>query len=49
LLTGYCGRGRQLAPALSRFAHRYADQTERDHETLAAAVRSGRVAAEAGV
>jgi hypothetical protein len=31
------------------FARRYADQTERDHAALVAAVRAGRVPAEAGV
>jgi uncharacterized protein (DUF2252 family) len=49
LLSGYCGRGEQLGAALTDFAHRYADQTERDHESLVAAVRAGRVAAETGI
>ena len=48
-LSGYCGRGEQLGTSISRFAHGYADQTERDHERLDQAVRSGRVPAELGV
>jgi uncharacterized protein (DUF2252 family) len=49
LLAGYCGRGEQLGAALTVFAHRYADQTERDHQALVDAVKAGRVAAEVGV
>jgi hypothetical protein len=49
LLAGYCGNGERLASAVSDFAHRYADQAERDRDTLEQAVRSGRVAAELGV
>jgi uncharacterized protein (DUF2252 family) len=49
LLAGYCGQGEQLAAALDRFSHLYADQTEQDHETLTRAVKSGRVEAELGV
>jgi uncharacterized protein (DUF2252 family) len=49
LLAGYCGGGDQLSLAMAAFARRYADQTERDHEALAAAVRSGRLPAELGV
>jgi hypothetical protein len=49
LLAGYCGRGEQLTAAITPFAHRYADQTEQDHEALADAVKSGRVAAELGI
>jgi hypothetical protein len=35
--------------ALAEFAEKYADQTERDHAALAAAVRDGRVAAQTGI
>ena len=35
--------------ALASFAVAYADQTERDHAALEAAIRSGKVAAEHGV
>jgi hypothetical protein len=34
--------------AIAEFAQAYADQTERDHAALLAAVKSGRVVAEAG-
>jgi uncharacterized protein (DUF2252 family) len=48
-LSGYLGRGDAFDQAVVAFAQRYADQTERDHAALVAAVRAGRVAAEAGV
>ena len=35
--------------ALSRFARRYADQTERDHAALLAAIRRGVLPAEPGI
>ena len=37
-LTGYLGDGADLAPALVRFAQRYADQVEADHAAFVAAV-----------
>lgn len=37
-LTGYLGDGADLAPALVRFAERYADQVEADHAAFVAAV-----------
>ncbi|GHF43555.1 hypothetical protein GCM10010218_26090 [Streptomyces mashuensis] len=49
LIGGYCGKGEELDEAVAAFAVRYADRTEADHAELAAAVRSGRVAAETGV
>ncbi|MDI2131942.1 DUF2252 domain-containing protein [Yinghuangia seranimata] len=49
LLAGYCGKNAKLDEAIADFAVAYADQTERDHEQLEAAVKSGRVAAETGV
>ncbi len=48
-IAGYVGDGDELADALADFATSYADQTEIDHAALAAAARSGRVAAETGV
>ncbi len=50
-LSGYCDGQSELDgvafdTALARFAMRYADQTERDHAALLAAVRSGRIPAE---
>jgi uncharacterized protein (DUF2252 family) len=48
-LDGYIGRGDALDKAVGRFATAYADQTERDHALLEAAVRSGRIEARPGV
>ncbi|HLI74259.1 MAG TPA: DUF2252 domain-containing protein [Acidimicrobiales bacterium] len=49
LIAGYAGTGAALDIAMTRFALAYADQVERDHAQLAAAVKSGRVVAETGV
>ena len=49
LIAGYCGRTEELDEAVAAFAVAYADRTEADHAELAAAVRSGRTAAETGV
>ncbi len=43
-IAGYLGRGSVFDDALASFAAAYADQTERDHAALVAAVRAGRVA-----
>jgi uncharacterized protein (DUF2252 family) len=48
-IAGYLGQGDVFDEALATFAVAYADQTERDHEALAAAIRLGKVAAEHGV
>ena len=40
-ISGYVGQGEALDVALARFAAAYADQTERDFETLKAAARAG--------
>jgi uncharacterized protein (DUF2252 family) len=45
-IAGYLGRGDHFERALARFAEAYADRNERDHAAFAAAVRSGRIAAE---
>ncbi len=45
VIAGYCGRGSRLDRAVLRFAVAYADQTERDHARLRAAVRAGELAA----
>ena len=42
LVSGYLGTGTQFDDALAGFAVAYADQTERDYEAFADAVRSGR-------
>jgi uncharacterized protein (DUF2252 family) len=48
-IAGYAGSGQVLDQAIVSFARAYADQTERDHAALVAAVRQGRVVAETGV
>jgi len=45
-IAGYLGSGDDYDKSLRRFALSYADQTERDHATLAKAARSGRVRAD---
>ncbi|MCP2313824.1 uncharacterized protein (DUF2252 family) [Kitasatospora paracochleata] len=49
VLAGYCGKDERLDTAVAAFAVAYADQSERDHAELAAAVRTGRLPAETGV
>ncbi len=44
-ISGYLGKGNNFDEALGDFASAYADQTERDHAALVAAVRSGRLTA----
>ncbi|GIE94729.1 DUF2252 domain-containing protein [Paractinoplanes rishiriensis] len=41
MISGYIGNSDKLADSLSRFARAYADQVERDHAALVAAVRRG--------
>jgi len=48
VLAGYCGASDSFDRALARFAERYADQTERDRETLQRAIASGQVRVPAG-
>ena len=48
-IAGYLGVGEVFDDALAAFAADYADQTERDHAALVAAISSGTVAAEIGV
>lgn len=43
MLAGYVGQSAALDDALVKFAEAYADQTERDHEALLAAVRQNRI------
>jgi uncharacterized protein (DUF2252 family) len=49
MITGYLGRSDKADRALCEFARRYADQTERDHAALVAAVDRGLLPAERGV
>ncbi len=44
-IAGYLGKSERFDGAISDFAHAYADQNERDHAALCAAVKSGRVTA----
>ena len=48
-IAAYLGRGDAFDRAVARFSAAYADQNERDYEALLAAVRSGRVTAQAGL
>ena len=47
-IAGYLGNGAAFDDAIVHFATAYADQTERDHAALVAAVKSGRIQAIAG-
>ena len=48
-IAGYLGTDDLVDHAIAEFAAAYADQTERDHAALTAAIKSGRIAAEQGV
>jgi uncharacterized protein (DUF2252 family) len=43
-ISAYLGKGSKYADAVARFARRYADQNDRDHAQLTAAIAAGRVA-----
>jgi uncharacterized protein (DUF2252 family) len=47
-IASYLGRSERFDGAIADFAKGYADQTERDHAALCAALKSGRVAGHAG-
>jgi uncharacterized protein (DUF2252 family) len=49
MITGYLGRSDKADRALCQFARRYADQTERDHAALMAAVDRGLLPCERGI
>jgi uncharacterized protein (DUF2252 family) len=48
-IGGYVGGGESLDRAIGDFAEAYADQNDRDHAALLAAIDAGRVAAQTGV
>jgi hypothetical protein len=48
-IAAYLGSGDSFDQAIVAFAQAYAEQNERDYQTLDAAVNSGRIVAEAGV
>ncbi len=45
-ISGYIGSNDTFAKAITRFAVAYADQTEQDYQTLAKAVKDGKIAVE---
>src|SRR5450631_4380040 len=48
MIAGYVGASDKLGLALCRFARAYADQTERDHQSLVDAIAQGRLPCEPG-
>ena len=48
-ISAYLGSGDVFDRAMSRFAESYADQNEMDHQSLAEAVREGRIEARTGL
>ena len=48
VIAGYIGKGARFGEAIDTFARAYADQNERDHAQLVAAIAQGAVPAEAG-
>jgi predicted alpha/beta hydrolase len=45
LISGYLGKSDDFDQAIGKFALAYADQNEKDHAALVAAVKSGRIEA----
>lgn len=43
MLAGYAGKGTELDKAMARFAFSYAEQTEKDFQSLAEAAKNGRI------
>ena len=48
-IASYLGNGDSFDRAILEFSKAYAEQNERDYQDLAAAVKSGRIAAETGL
>jgi Uncharacterized protein conserved in bacteria (DUF2252) len=48
-ISGYLGNSTLFEQAIALFAEAYADQTERDHAALLAAIKEGRIKAEVDV
>lgn len=42
-ISGYIGKGTDFCRAINEFAHRYADQNDRDHAQLVAAIADGTI------
>jgi hypothetical protein len=49
MIAGYAGSSTKLDVAICRFARAYADQTERDHQSLVDAVKNGLLPCEPGI
>jgi len=49
MIAGYAGSSTKLDVAICRFARAYADQTERDHQSLVDAVKNGLLPSEPGI
>ena len=47
-ISAYLGKSDRFCEAIADFAEVYADQTERDHAALCAAVKSGKISSETG-
>jgi uncharacterized protein (DUF2252 family) len=45
-IAGYCGKSEALDEALAQWAERYGDQTEEDHASLLASIKSGKTVAD---
>jgi thiamine monophosphate kinase len=48
-IAGYLGNSTKFDNAVADFAETYADQNERDHAALGAAVSAGRIEAQSGM
>jgi hypothetical protein len=48
-IAAYLGKGSAFDQAIGEFAELYANQSERDHQALAEAVKTGRVTATTGI
>lgn len=49
MISGYIGSGNSFGKAMLAFAEAYADQTDRDHALLVAAINDGLIPAEGGI
>jgi hypothetical protein len=47
-IDSYLGNSRKFTSAIREFAHRYADQNERDHAQLVQAIVDGKVPSDGG-
>jgi hypothetical protein len=47
-IAAYLGNGKRFDQAIAQFAVAYAEQTERDYQALAEAVKTGRIVAQTG-